>query len=136
MRRLRVHVVDKNTGCYIEKKHEQEDTMVYHKEDITFFDSIERRYETSQNNIILPFATNMCDFRELGNSIGTWNESNPAPTQSSTSTTPPASCLHPTPSFCSKYWTSTTRPSSTRTPTSMTKITSTESPGPSSARSA
>lgn len=65
--------MDKNTGCYIQKKHEQEEPMVYHQEEITYYDAIDRKYESSENNMILPFATTMCDFRELGNSIGSWN---------------------------------------------------------------
>ena len=47
--------------------------MVYHQEEITYYDAIDRKYESSENNMILPFATTMCDFRELGNSIGSWN---------------------------------------------------------------
>jgi hypothetical protein len=71
----RVHFVNKNTGYYIELKEEQSDEIVYHNEVITYHEN--NRFETCQNNIILPFATNPCDFRKLGNSVSAWNQRNP-----------------------------------------------------------
>jgi len=50
--------------------------MIFHSEALTYFDAGERKYESSNNDIILPFATKCCNFRELGNSRGYWNQSN------------------------------------------------------------
>lgn len=61
--------------------------MVYHHESITFYEN--RNYESSENNLVLPFATNPCDFRKLGNSVCKWNQSRPAHIQDSSSTSLP-----------------------------------------------
>lgn len=48
---------------------------------------MERKYESTENDILLPFATACCDFRQLGNSKGVWNQSNLPPMQKYISTT-------------------------------------------------
>jgi hypothetical protein len=72
---VKVHVVNKNTGCYVQNLEKSEEPAVYHHEVLTSYNRIERRYEPNENDIILPFATACCDFRKLGNSKGIWNHS-------------------------------------------------------------
>ena len=70
---VKVHIVDKNTGCYL-KSNGSEESIIYSKEQITYLDE-NKKFETCANNSLLPFATNCCDFREEGDSRGVWNES-------------------------------------------------------------
>lgn len=72
---VRVHIVNKNTGCYLQNLEKTEWPVVYHNEELTAYNKIEKRYEATESDIILPFATALCDFRTLGNSRGVWNQS-------------------------------------------------------------
>ena len=43
----RVHVVNKNTGCYIKNQEKTEDPVVYHKEELNNYNRIEKKYEST-----------------------------------------------------------------------------------------
>ena len=73
---VKVHFINKNTGCYLQIEEKTEDPIVYHYEELTSYNKIEKKYDSHENDIVLPFATELCDFRKLGNSKGIWNQSN------------------------------------------------------------
>lgn len=72
---VKIHLVDKNTGCYLKKRSNVE-TAVYHNEACGYFDTERKKYQACDNDLVLPFSTNCSDFRKEGNSRGCWNQSN------------------------------------------------------------
>lgn len=81
-----VHIVNKNTGCYLINLEKTEEPLIFHSEELTAYNKIEKRYEPTESDLLLPFATALCDFRALGNSRGVWNQSTSSQIQNSLST--------------------------------------------------
>ena len=71
---FRIHFLDKNTGCYLKKDEKAGESAIYKDETTTFYDKKAAKYESATNDLILPFGTNCCDFRKVGDSRGIWNE--------------------------------------------------------------
>lgn len=69
-----MHFVDKNTGTYLKKT--SPNTCVYHTELNSYYDQDKKKYQSCENDLILPFATISSDFRVDGNSRGMWHQSN------------------------------------------------------------
>lgn len=82
-----IHIVNKNTGSYLLNLEKTEEPVIYHYEELTAYNKIEKRYEATESDLLLPFATALCDFRALGNSRGVWNQSNCLSMKNSSSTT-------------------------------------------------
>ena len=71
-----MHVVDRNNGCYLQRDMINEDEpVVYHTEQLTSYNKVEKKFTPHRNDLILPFATNLCDFRKQGSARGNWNQS-------------------------------------------------------------
>jgi hypothetical protein len=104
-----VHIVNKNTGSYLLNLEKTEEPVIYHYEELTAYNKIEKRYEATESDLLLPFATALCDFRALGNSRGVWNQSNSLSMQNSSSTTLPICYSTRIHSSSSKCLTSTHR---------------------------
>jgi hypothetical protein len=46
---FRVHIVDKNTGCYLKTDMKIDEPIIYRREQIGFYDNIEKKYDSCEN---------------------------------------------------------------------------------------
>ncbi len=72
---VKVHLVDINTGNYIRKKTHNKPAISFF-ERISYFERTKKEFIKESCDFLLPFATNMYDLRENGQSRAVWNEGN------------------------------------------------------------
>lgn len=70
---VKVHLVDVNTGNYIRKKINNKPAINYN-EGVSYFGRTKKEFIRESCDFLVPFASNMYDLRENGQSRAVWDE--------------------------------------------------------------